>query len=85
VNSTVSLGQYAPSFSLLGDGKHVAGEVLPPNGSGVSANVSFSGITEAGLYQINLTVPPNTGNGDEPVQATFSGIKTPPGPVVTVQ
>jgi trimeric autotransporter adhesin len=140
--STVTLSPYSPSFSLLGDGKHVDGEILTPSGydlvgpsntfsyskrpvnpgetlvlygvgfgpttpvvtpgqvffgsaptsspvtvtiGGVSANVSYSGITEAGLYQINLTVPPNTGNGDEPVQATVSGIKTPVGPVVTVQ
>jgi uncharacterized protein (TIGR03437 family) len=150
VNSMVTLAQYAPSFSLLGDGKHMAGVIPTPNGNGaygggtydlvgplsafsfptrpvqqgetlilygvgfgpttphvpagqpfsgiastnspvtvtiggVSANVSFSGITEAGLYQINLTIPPNTGNGDEPVQATVSGIQTPVGPVVTVQ
>jgi len=150
VNSTVTLAQYAPSFSLLGDGKHVAGVIATPNGNGaygdgtydlvgptntfsfstrpvqqgetlilygvgfgpttphvlagqafsgiastnsqvtitiggVLANVSFAGITEAGLYQFNLTVPPNTGEGDQPLQATVSGIQTPPGPVVTVQ
>lgn len=149
-SSTVTLAQYAPSFSLLGDGKHVAGEILTPNGSGaygggtydlvgtsnafsfstrpvqqgetlilfgvgfgpttpnvsagqtfigiartnspvtitiggVSANVSFAGITEAGLYQINLTVPSNTGSGDQPLQATVNGVQTPIGPVVTVQ
>ena len=58
---------------------------------GVNANVSYSGITEAGLYQFNLTVPANTGSGDQPVQATvdfnpFSPlIQTPLGPVVTLQ
>ena len=115
--STVTLAQYAPSFSLLGDGRHVAGVIPTPNGNGaygggtydlvgpentfsfstrpvqqgetltlygvgfgpttphvpagqpfggiastnspvtitiggVPANVSFSGITEAGLYQL---------------------------------
>jgi uncharacterized protein (TIGR03437 family) len=146
--STVTLAQYGPSFSLLGDEKHVAGEILTPNGTGaygsydlvgpsntfsystrpvkvgetlvlfgvgfgpttphvlagqafsgsaptntpvtitiggVQANVSYSGITEAGLYQFNLTVPPNTGSGDQPVQATVNGVQTPLGPVVTVQ
>jgi len=150
VNSTITLAQYAPSFSLLGDGKHVAGVIPTPDGNGaygggtydlvgpentfsfstrpvqqgetltlygvgfgpttphvpagqpfsgiastnspvtitiggVAANVSFAGITEAGLYQLNLTVPPGTGEGDQPVRATVSGIQTPVGPVVTVQ
>jgi uncharacterized protein (TIGR03437 family) len=52
---------------------------------GVPANISFAGITEAGLYQFNLTVPVNTGSGDQAVQATVNGVQTPPGPVVTVQ
>jgi uncharacterized protein (TIGR03437 family) len=148
--STVTLAQYGPSFSLLGDGKHAVGEIATPNGTGaygggtydlvgpsgtfsfntrpvnpgetltlygvgfgpttphvpagqafsgtaptntpvtitigsVNANVSFAGITEAGLYQFNLTVPPNTGSGDQPLQATVNGVQSPAGPVVTVQ
>ena len=149
-SSTVTLATYAPSFSLLGDGKHVAGEIATPDGSGaygggtydlvgpsnalsfnarpvkagetlilygvgfgpttpvvpvgqpfsgaartnnpvtvtiggVSDPVTFVGISEAGLYQLNLTVPANTGSGDLALQATVNGIQTPPGPVVTVQ
>jgi uncharacterized protein (TIGR03437 family) len=49
------------------------------------ADVAFSGITEAGLYQFNLTVPPNTSSGDQSLQATVNGVQTPLGPVVTVQ
>jgi len=52
---------------------------------GVSASVAFSGITEAGLYQFNLTVPAGTGSGDRALAATVNGVQTPPGPVVTVQ
>jgi uncharacterized protein (TIGR03437 family) len=52
---------------------------------GVTANVAFSGITEAGLYQFNLTVPPGTGSGDQPLQATVNGVRTPDGPVVSVR
>jgi uncharacterized protein (TIGR03437 family) len=52
---------------------------------GMNANVAFAGITEAGLYQFNLTIPPNTGSGDQPLLATVNGIQTPAGPVVTVQ
>ena len=148
--SSVTLAPYGPSFSLLGDGKHVVGEIATPNGTGaygggtydlvgpsntfsystrpvkagetltlfgvgfgpttppvpagkafsgaaptntpvtitiggVNANVSFAGITEAGLYQFNLTVPPNTGSGDQSLLATVNGVQSPAGPVVTVQ
>jgi uncharacterized protein (TIGR03437 family) len=148
--STVTLSSYGPSFSVLGDGKHAAGEVATPDGTGAYgggtydlvgpsgafsfttrpvkpgetlilygvgfgpttpqvpagrvfsgvastnsavvitlgaavADVAFSGITEAGLYQFNLTVPPNTSSGDQSLQATVNGVQTPLGPVVTVQ
>jgi len=148
--STVTLSPYGPSFSVLGDGKHVAGEIATPNGNGaygggaydlvgpsntfsyntrpvkvgetlqlygvgfgpttpqvlsgqafagaaptnspvtvtiggLPASVSFAGLIEAGLYQINVTIPANAGSGDQPLQATVNGVQTPLGPVVTVQ
>jgi uncharacterized protein (TIGR03437 family) len=52
---------------------------------GAPANVVYSGITMAGLYQINLIVPPGTGSGDQALVATVNGVQTPAGPVVTVQ
>lgn len=52
---------------------------------GVAANVPFSGITEAGLYQINVTVPAGTGSGDQTLVATAGGAQTPSGPAVSVQ
>jgi uncharacterized protein (TIGR03437 family) len=149
-SSTVTLAAYGPSFCLLGDGKHVTGEIMTANGTGaygggtydlagptgafyfytrpvqagetlvlygvgfgptnpnasagrpfsgvapttnpvtvtiggVPANVGFSGIVEAGLYQINLTVPAGAGSGDQALVATVNGVKTPAGPVVTLQ
>jgi uncharacterized protein (TIGR03437 family) len=51
---------------------------------GVPASVSFAGVVEAGLYQLNVTVPA-VPSGDQPVQATVNGIQTPAGSVVTVQ
>ncbi len=148
--STVTLAPYGPSFSLLGDGKHLAAEIATPNGAGgygggtydllgpantfsysarpvktgetlvlfgvgfgptapqvpagqaysgaasttspvtvtiggVTANVAFSGITAAGLYQINLTVPQGIASGDQALQATVNGVQTPAGSVVSVQ
>jgi uncharacterized protein (TIGR03437 family) len=52
---------------------------------GVAANVAFSGITAAGLYQFNLTVPAGTGSGDQALVATVNGVQAPAGPVVAVQ
>ena len=149
--STVALAAASPSFSLLGDGKHVAGVIATPNGSGaygaggydlvgpagafpfatrpvtagevlvlygvgfgpvipavaagqpvtkasatatavtitiggVAANVLFAGITQAGLYQINLVVPDTGRYGDVAIQAVLAGgAKTLAGPVLTLQ
>ena len=51
---------------------------------GISAPVSYAGMTESGLYQFNLTVPA-TASGDQPIQAQVDGVTTPTGPLVTVQ
>ncbi len=51
---------------------------------GISANVAFAGITEAGLYQFNITVP-NAGSGDQAVQGVVVANQTQAGPLVTVQ
>jgi len=150
VTSSVTLGQYGPSFSLL-DAKHVAGIILRSNGAGaygggtydivgptgtslgystvaakagdilelfgvgfgpttptvpaghaytggapttnpvqlsinsVAITPSFTGITSAGLYQINLTLPTGLGTGDVPLVATAGGVQTPSTVVLSVQ
>jgi len=45
----------------------------------------YAGETSAGLYQINITVPPGLGTGDVPVQATVGGSQTPTGVVIPLQ
>jgi len=150
ISSTVTLAEFAPSFSLL-DSKHVAGIILRSNGSGTqgggtydiigpvgnslgyptvaakagdtvelfavglgptnpvalagqalsgsaattntvnllinnaSVTPSFAGIVEAGLYQINLTIPSGLGTGDVPLTASVGGVQTPPGVVISLQ
>jgi uncharacterized protein (TIGR03437 family) len=37
---------------------------------------SFSGISGAGLYQINLTIPSGLGTGDKSLVATVGGAQT---------
>jgi uncharacterized protein (TIGR03437 family) len=63
-----------------------------PTTSQVSVNInnvpvkpSFAGITSAGLYQINITLPSGLGSGDVPLVATVGGVQTPSGVVVSVQ
>jgi uncharacterized protein (TIGR03437 family) len=145
--STVTLGQFAPSFALL-DTKHVAGIIPRPDGSGaygggtydilgptgsslgyptvgakagdtvelfgvgfgpttppVPAGQAFSGgaattntvqlfiegttvtpfftgLSSAGLYQINVTIPAGLGTGDVPLTATVGGVQTQSGVVI---
>ena len=51
---------------------------------GMPATVNYAGITEAGLYQINLVVP-NAGHGDLAIQASIGGLSTPQGVYLTLQ
>jgi uncharacterized protein (TIGR03437 family) len=80
---------FGPTNPFVPAGKVFSGEAPTINQvtisiGGVAANVSFAGITEAGLYQFNITVP-NIGPGDLPVQAVLVGVETQAGPLVTVQ
>jgi len=149
--STVTLAPVSPSFSLLGDNKHVAGIILRSDNSGaygggsydiigptgtslgyptvaakagdtvelfgvgfgptspsvsagqsytgaapttnavsltvnsLSVAVAFSGLSSAGLYQLNLTIPLGLGTGDVPIQALVGGLQTPSGVVIALQ
>lgn len=52
---------------------------------GIQAKVLFSGISAAGLYQINLVIPDGLASGDQPLQASVGGSQTVSGPVVTIR
>jgi uncharacterized protein (TIGR03437 family) len=45
----------------------------------------FAGLSAAGLYQFNLTIPAGLGTGDQPIQAVVSGVRTPVGAVISLQ
>ena len=149
-NSTVTLAEFGPSFSLF-DTTHVAGIILRPDGSGtqgggaydilgpagnslgyptvaaepgdivevfgvgfgptspavtagqvfsgaaptvtpvnllingVSVTPTFAGLSSAGLFQINLIVPPGLGAGDLSLVAGVGGVRTPAGAVISLQ
>ena len=51
---------------------------------GVPADVSFRGLSGAGLYQINVVVPPSLADGDREVVTTINGVQSPPGVFLAV-
>ena len=51
----------------------------------VNANVTFGGLTYAGLYQINVKVPESTPSGDVPVVALVGSTASPANAVIAVQ
>jgi uncharacterized protein (TIGR03437 family) len=46
---------------------------------------TFAGLSSAGLYQINLTIPAGVGTGDLPLVATVGGTQTQSGVVISIQ
>ncbi len=51
----------------------------------VSVTPDFVGLSGAGLYQINLTVPAGLGTGDLALSASVGGAQTPSGVVISLQ
>ncbi len=52
---------------------------------GKTVQPSFSGLSEEGLYQLNLTIPANLGVGDLALIATVGGVQTQTGVVISLQ
>ena len=51
----------------------------------VTVTPVFSGLSGAGLYQFNLTIPSGLGTGDVALQAAVGGFQTPAGIVISLQ
>jgi uncharacterized protein (TIGR03437 family) len=52
---------------------------------GVTATVQFAGLVAPGEFQFNVVVPASTGDGDQPIVATYNGLSTQLGVVLAVQ
>jgi uncharacterized protein (TIGR03437 family) len=52
---------------------------------GASATVDYEGLVEAGLNQLNVTVPASIPNGDATITASVGGVQTQTGVSITVQ
>ena len=51
---------------------------------GVTATVLFAGVVGPGQFQFNVVIPASLGNGDQTVTATYGGVSTQPGVLITV-
>ena len=51
----------------------------------VSVTPLFAGLSGAGLYQLNVIIPPGLGTGDVPLTASVGGVRTPLGVVISLQ
>jgi len=51
---------------------------------GVQAVVQFAGLVAPGEFQFNVVVPGNTPNGDQSITATYNGLMTQPGTLITI-
>jgi len=52
---------------------------------GVAAKVSYAGLVAPGQFQFNVVVPASLANGDQPITATYGGLATQAGTLITVQ
>jgi len=54
---------------------------------GAPATVQFAGLVTSavGLFQFNVVVPTTLADGDQPIMATYNGLTTQPGTLLTVQ
>jgi uncharacterized protein (TIGR03437 family) len=52
---------------------------------GTTATVQFAGLVLPGEFQFNVVVPPGTPDGDQPVTATYNGLTTQAGTLITIQ
>ena len=52
---------------------------------GVAATVSFAGLVAPGQFQFNVVVPPSLASGDQAITATYGGLTTQAGTLLTVQ
>lgn len=71
-----------PDGQILSSSIPVAGVTAMVGGT--PASVAFSGLVMPGLYQVNVTVPATTPNGDTQVTASVGAAITPTGPLISV-
>ncbi len=81
---------FGPTSPVVLSGTVFSGAAMTTNSlrlmvGGVSVTPSFAGLTEAGLYQINLTVPAGIASGDDELQSFVDTIPTQQGVLISIQ
>ena len=80
---------FGPGTTAIPDGQVIVTPVLITGVTvmigGAPAQVTYSGLVEAGVYQINAIVPPATPSGNATVTATIDDQTSQPGVVIAVQ
>jgi uncharacterized protein (TIGR03437 family) len=81
---------FGPTTPAVPAGKAFSGAAPTTNAvtvliNNVSVTPSFAGLSSAGLYQINLTLPAGLSTGDVPLVATAGGASTQTGVVISLQ
>ncbi len=82
---------FGPTTPAVPAGKPYSGDAATTNSvqlliNGIVVAPVFSGISSAGLYQINVVpVPAGLGTGDVPLLATVGGFGTPSGVVLSLR
>jgi uncharacterized protein (TIGR03437 family) len=81
---------FGPTSPVVPIGQAFSGSAATTNPvtvsiGGVNVTPSFAGLSGAGLYQINLTIPPGLGTGDVSLSASVGGVQTPVGAVISLQ
>jgi uncharacterized protein (TIGR03437 family) len=51
---------------------------------GIAATVTFAGLIGPGEFQFNVVVPASLADGDQPIAATYNGLTTQSGTLITV-
>ncbi len=83
---TVGFG--LPATSLIDGSSTQSGALSTPPSitiGGEPAAVLFAGVISPGLYQFNVVIPNGAANGDNAITATYGGLVTPPGDLITVR
>jgi uncharacterized protein (TIGR03437 family) len=81
---------FGPTTPVVPAGKAFSGAAPTTNAvtvliNNVSVTPSFAGLSSAGLYQINLTLPTGLSTGDVPLVASAGGASTQTGVVISLQ
>src|SRR5580704_2679547 len=75
------------SIPVVSGSETQSGTLSPTPGitiGGVAAKVTFAGLVYPGEFQFNVVVPSSLANGDQPTMATYNGVTTQAGTLITV-